>query len=367
MPGSSALPCDLSPATSPPPPIFPATLLAPRQTGPKVFPLREAPTVSPLPPLSSPTTTSLHPFPDACSSTSAGRLSPDLPRLSARWLPFPLCRVHSPFCSWLHLDVPPSTPPSPHPPPPSALPRHRTSIVQLSLFPLAWRAFDLPSFLPSLMSYFLGIRCAMFAFKNPLTATLDSWLSRLKYWFRPVHSCESQGDIGHIEQTSCPTFNPTVLSPPSPLSIDLPSRRSDLDPESFEIGSGPSSTPSSRCHTPLEDPYAEKKALRHPTRLSISKLNSKALSTNSTTTSSARRYTLLGEYSLQELVLLEFITHTSDVQPADIDDLLLRYPPGFSRVCRCAGMVEDLCELCQLLDAYMDYSLERFRGTSSAA
>ncbi|KAF8510703.1 hypothetical protein JB92DRAFT_3097346 [Gautieria morchelliformis] len=177
----------------------------------------------------------------------------------------------------------------------------------------------------------------MFTFTNTLMASLDSWLSRLKYWLRPVHSFESQGDISHIEQTSCgTTFNPAVLSSPSPPSIDLPSSTIylsfDIDPESLEIGSEPSSTASSRCHTPLEDyPYADNKALRHTTGLSISKTNSKVLSTNSTTTPSARRYTLLGEYSLQELVLLEFITHTSDVQPADIDDILLRYPPGFSQ------------------------------------
>ncbi|KAF8508709.1 hypothetical protein JB92DRAFT_3144947 [Gautieria morchelliformis] len=212
----------------------------------------------------------------------------------------------------------------------------------------------------------------MFAFKNPLTASLDSCLSRLKCWLRPGHSFGSQGDISHVEQTSCgTTFNPAVLSLPSPLSIDLPSPTINLsfyiEPESFEIGSEPSSTASSRCHTPLEDyPYADSKALRH-TGLSISKTNSEVPSTNPITTPSVMRYTVLAEYSLQELVLLEFITHTSDVQAADIDDLLLRYPPGFSRVCRCAGMVEDLCELCQLLDVYMDYSLERFQGTSSAA
>ncbi|KAF8521036.1 hypothetical protein JB92DRAFT_3141343 [Gautieria morchelliformis] len=188
----------------------------------------------------------------------------------------------------------------------------------------------------------------MFTFKNPLTPSF-SWLSPLKCWLRPIHAFESQRDISHESDLPSPTLNPSF----------------DTDPESLEIGSSAAMSP---CHTPPEDYHCtDNKPLRHTTGRSISKAKSKVLSANSTTTASARTYALLDEYSLQELVLLEFVTHTSDVQPADIDGLLLRYPPGFSRVCRCAGMEEDLCELCRLLDAYMDYSLERFQGTSSAA
>jgi hypothetical protein len=59
------------------------------------------------------------------------------------------------------------------------------------------------------------------------------------------------------------------------------------------------------------------------------------------------------------------MTHSSDMYTGDIDEVLIRCPPGFTRACRCTGMDEEdssLCEVCQLLDAYMDYSLERFRG-----
>ncbi|KAF8471528.1 hypothetical protein JB92DRAFT_3054850 [Gautieria morchelliformis] len=206
------------------------------------------------------------------------------------------------------------------------------------------------AFVSSWKSYVIDICCDMFTFKNPLTASLDCCLSRLKCWLRPVHYVESQRDISPLSTyLPSPTLNPSF----------------DTDPESLEIGS---STALSPCHTPPEDyPCTDNKSLRHTTGRSISKAKSKVLSTNSATTASARTYALLDEYSLQELVLLEFVTHTSDVQPADIDGILLRYPPGFSRVCRCARMEEDLCELCRLLDAYMDYSLERFQGTSSAA
>ncbi|KAF8532097.1 hypothetical protein JB92DRAFT_2844450 [Gautieria morchelliformis] len=202
----------------------------------------------------------------------------------------------------------------------------------------------------------------MFTFKNPLAASLESWVSRVKCWLRPVHcSFESQGDISHVEQTS-----PAVLSPPSLISIDIPSPTLNL---SFDIDPESTSTASSRCHAlwllarkySLKC-YGDNKVFRHTTGRSISK-NSEVLSTNSTTTLNVRIDTLLSEYSRQELVLLGYITLTSDVQ--DIDDLLLRYPPGFSRVCRCAGMVEDLCEACQLWEVYMEYS--RFPGTSSAA
>jgi len=104
--------------------------------------------------------------------------------------------------------------------------------------------------------------------------------------------------------------------------------------------------------------------LHHTGELSLSKTSSPA-ATNLPTTLNVSRDALLAEYSHQELVLLEFITHTSDMQAGNIDDVLLKFPPGFSYACLCSGMAEEgevLCEVCQLLDAYMDYSLERFRG-----
>lgn len=103
--------------------------------------------------------------------------------------------------------------------------------------------------------------------------------------------------------------------------------------------------------------------------MSLSKLTPAVVSTNPSVPPNLSRNALLAKYSHQELVLLEFITHSSEAHTGDIDSVLLKYPPGFTHACHCAGMEDgdDLCEVCQLLDAYMDYSLERFRGMDLAA
>lgn len=145
------------------------------------------------------------------------------------------------------------------------------------------------------------------------------------------------------------------------ISVSFPS---DSDSE-LEIESEPSTTESSRCHTPLGDYPCVDDSLNlfYQASKSLSKADPAEISTILTTALDNSRDALLAEYSHQELVLLEFITHTPDA--ANVDDVLLKYPPGFSHACQCAGTVEeedDLCEVCQLLDAYMDYSFERFQG-----
>jgi len=78
--------------------------------------------------------------------------------------------------------------------------------------------------------------------------------------------------------------------------------------------------------------------------------------------------TLLDAYSPQELVLLEFLTHAPDIAVHDIEEILMKYPPGFTASCRCTTIdaedIEELCDVCQLADAYMDYSFERCRGAA---
>jgi hypothetical protein len=66
----------------------------------------------------------------------------------------------------------------------------------------------------------------MFSFISAglLVVSVDSWLSRLKSWLQPDHGYESQGDPSQNERTSYGThFNPVLLCPHNPLSLDLPS------------------------------------------------------------------------------------------------------------------------------------------------
>jgi len=160
----------------------------------------------------------------------------------------------------------------------------------------------------------------------------------------------------------------------------------NLDPElpfNADTESEISSAASSRCSSPT---------IEHPRNLettlkvvdSPSALTSIDVAVNRTvitptsvmiyfstrTASASSRQSLLAQYSHQELVLLEFLTHASDANARDIDEVLIRYPPGFTNACRCAnvdediGSCEELCEVCQLADAYMNYSFERYKGAA---
>lgn len=140
----------------------------------------------------------------------------------------------------------------------------------------------------------------------------------------------------------------------------------DID---LELESEFSSTESLPYHTPSFGDYSHADAnLKSPHPVSEESLckNTPAVtSTDPPAPSNPSRDALLGEYSHQELVLLEFMTHSSDMYTGDLDNVLIRYPPGFTQACRCVGMDEegdDLCEVCHLLNAYMDYSLERFQA-----
>ena len=76
----------------------------------------------------------------------------------------------------------------------------------------------------SLIADFLASIMFFFNSSSLRAVSLDSWLSRLKSWLQPDHDYESQGDRSHEEKTSYDIhFNPVLLCPHSPLSLDLPS------------------------------------------------------------------------------------------------------------------------------------------------
>jgi len=216
--------------------------------------------------------------------------------------------------------------------------------------------------------------------------SLDSWILRLKSWFHPDRFVKSKRPPSHNEKTPrATTFNAAWPFLCSPLSLDLPSPTISVsfavDSElSIDTESEFSSTESSRCPTPIHESHPYPEAGFKSTHRSIVLSHIRILPTENATTSQPAatpinasrpldfsRDAFLAKYSHQELVLLEFLTHTSDIHSDNIDEVLFRYPPGFSNTCRCANSTDegnsDFCEVCQLVDAYMAYSLERFQET----
>jgi len=197
--------------------------------------------------------------------------------------------------------------------------------------------------------------------------SLNSWLAHLKSWH---HSDRRSNSGGGFEQDSLiapctPMFIPASISFLDPLSLNLPSPTMhftfDSDPEvSFETDSEPSSIASSRCSTPSlkEEPNQRSASIYPKTGAAHTAPNN--IMSPLVGVPHLNRESLLAQYSHQELVLLEFLTHLSHVDVRDIDEIMCMYPPGFINACHCA-MEGELCRSCQLADTYIEYSFQRCR------
>jgi len=209
--------------------------------------------------------------------------------------------------------------------------------------------------------------------------SLDSWLAHLKSWHHSDRRFNSAAKFDQDSRTHCGAISiPVLPSVPGSLSLNLPSPTMhlsfDLDPGlSFETDSETSSPASSRCSTPsLEDDRNLETTLKSSDAALAynppSKIATTSLPVAIHTVSHINRESLLSQYSHQELVLLEFLTHAPNVDVRDIDEILCMYPPGFTNACHCVSQEEEaetsteLCEVCRLADAYIEYSFERCRG-----
>ncbi|KAF8584283.1 hypothetical protein K439DRAFT_1633665 [Ramaria rubella] len=226
----------------------------------------------------------------------------------------------------------------------------------------------------------------MFSFTPNAFGHAFSWFSRLRSRSHP----HSSTTVPASEKIPRDTIVNVVLAPLyHQLSLDLPSPSIHLSfagDSSFSLDTDHVSqlwsAESSLCSTPSFRSYSNIngscKSVRcsavsspvHPSPLRIvTNLLPNEIAVDTAIPQKFNRNALLAEYSHQELVLLEFLTREPNVQIGDIDEVLLQYPPGFSSACQCVNANEDdtnLCEVCQLVDAYMDYSFKKFRGVKFA-
>jgi len=198
--------------------------------------------------------------------------------------------------------------------------------------------------------------------------SLDFWLAHLKSWHHSDRANQSKDTPGHdLRNPFSITTSPDLRSLPDCLILNLPSPTIHWSFEYISEALESDSESESECShiTSSQDQFMTITNLDGSPNAKLSTITrNNPTQTIVLPSSDVVRRSLLSQYSEQELVLLEFLTHSPDVKACDIDEVLGLYPPGFSNGCCCDPNDDEgqnLCEVCQLTEAYLDYSFERFQ------